>query len=270
MFSPTVEPPKDCPICLDERQYVNPNGQQWTTLNEMRKDRRKYVNMFRRETSNVVSIWTEPKFAIGQRALLILTEHGNILWDGISFIDEETVERIKREYGGLKAIAISHPHFYTSMIEWSKVFGAISVYIHADDKKWIMYNNYDQVPDADIVCWEGETLDILGDKQATMIRCGGHFDDSCVLHWRDYLFTGDTITVVADKHTTFMYSYPNMIPLPPEAIQKIWIAVKPYSYDRVYGLFNHSTISSRGREMVFESAQRYLKFIGSSPELIQK
>ena len=31
-FAGTEEPPAGCPICQDERQYIGPNGQQWTTL----------------------------------------------------------------------------------------------------------------------------------------------------------------------------------------------------------------------------------------------
>ena len=29
--------------------------------------------------------------------------------------------------GSLKAIAISHPHFYTTMVEWSRAFGGIPI-----------------------------------------------------------------------------------------------------------------------------------------------
>lgn len=30
-FAPTEEPPANCPICDDDRQYIGFNGQQWTT-----------------------------------------------------------------------------------------------------------------------------------------------------------------------------------------------------------------------------------------------
>ncbi len=35
-FAATEGPPEACPICEDERQYVNPLGQSWTTLDELR------------------------------------------------------------------------------------------------------------------------------------------------------------------------------------------------------------------------------------------
>jgi DNA-directed RNA polymerase subunit RPC12/RpoP len=31
-FAPSEAPPARCPICEDERQYVPPRGQTWTTL----------------------------------------------------------------------------------------------------------------------------------------------------------------------------------------------------------------------------------------------
>ena len=56
-----------------------------------------------------------PAFGIGQRALLVRTREGNILWDCVSLIDSDTVALIKA-LGGIYAIAISHPHYYTSMV----------------------------------------------------------------------------------------------------------------------------------------------------------
>ena len=91
-----------------------------------------------------------PGFAIGQRALLLRTAAGNILWDCISFIDDATVE-IVRSLGGISAIAISHPHFYASMVEWSRAFGDAPVHLHAADRRWVMR------ADANVTYWDGET-----------------------------------------------------------------------------------------------------------------
>ena len=52
--------------------------------------------------------------------------------------------------GGIKAIAISHPHYYSSMVEWSRAFGGVPIYLHAADRQWVMR------PDHAIVFWEGE------------------------------------------------------------------------------------------------------------------
>src|ERR671923_110458 len=82
-FAESTEPPLRCPICQDERQYVGWNGQQWTTLEELRRNRR---NEIREEEPGLVGIGTTPHFAIGQRALLVRSPSGNVLWDCISLI----------------------------------------------------------------------------------------------------------------------------------------------------------------------------------------
>src|ERR1700758_2119621 len=109
------EPPRSCPICQDERQYVGPLGQRWVSLDELQKTHR---NVFFEEGDKLWGIHTQPNFAIGQRALLLQTQNGGFLWDCLSLIDTDTIELVKA-LGGLSAIAISHPHYYTSMVEWS-------------------------------------------------------------------------------------------------------------------------------------------------------
>lgn len=66
-----------------------------------------------RDDLGLVGIGTEPSFAIGQRALLVRTPQGNVLWDSITLIDDATVDAV-RKLGGIRAIAISHPHYYSS------------------------------------------------------------------------------------------------------------------------------------------------------------
>jgi hypothetical protein len=86
-FPRSKKPPKACAICEDERQYVGMNGQEWTTLPAMRG---KYKNTIKEEEPGLYSISTEPKFGIGQRAFLLQTPHGNVLWDCIGMLDEPT------------------------------------------------------------------------------------------------------------------------------------------------------------------------------------
>jgi len=111
-----------CPICLDPRQYVPPTGQSWTTLTQLRSEN-KHKNLFhavdapRTSEAQLLAIRTEPQLAIGQSAYLVRTPQGNVLWDCITYLDDETVEAI-REYGGLQAIVISHPHFYSTHVEY--------------------------------------------------------------------------------------------------------------------------------------------------------
>ena len=62
-----------------------------------------------------------PSFAIGQRALLLRHPEGNVLWDCLTYFDDATVAEIER-LGGVSAMAISHPHYYSTMVEWADQF----------------------------------------------------------------------------------------------------------------------------------------------------
>src|SRR5579863_950180 len=133
-FPPSAEPPLTCPICTDSRQFVGLDGQQWTTLGELS---RKHHNIIQEQEANLYSIYTEPHFAIGQRAFLLQTPQGNVLWDCLALIDQPTMDAI-RELGGIAAIAISHPHYYTTMVEWSLAFDNAPIYLHSADRRWAM------------------------------------------------------------------------------------------------------------------------------------
>ncbi len=255
-YAASDQPPQHCTICEDERQYIGANGQRWMSLDDLRRD---HQNVFISLSPNLTSVVTEPKFAIGQRAHIIQTPDGNVLWDCISLINDATVEKIQ-SMDGLKAIAISHPHYYSTIVEWSRAFGNIPIYIHEGDKAHVTR------PDPVIQFWQGDTLSI-GDG-LTLIRCGGHFEGSAVLHWRDgadgqgVLFTGDTIFVVSDtRFVTFMYSYPNYIPLPARKVQRIVDMVKPFAFDKIYDAFGR-IVTEKGYESVIKSAERYVKAIG--------
>lgn len=245
-----------CAVCEDDRQYIKATGQQWTTHERMRLTNR---NSVRFEESGLIGIGIDPQFAIGQRALLVRTPDGNLLWDCVSLLDPALVEMVIA-LGGISAIAISHPHYYSSMIEWSRAFGDVPIYLHVADEQWVMR------PDKAIVFWDGEAK-VLG-NDLTLIRCGGHFDGGTVLHWQEgansqgALLSGDIIQVVADrKHVSFMYSYPNYIPLSTAAVERIVRAVEPFRYDRIYGAIWDTVIDRDGKAAVSRSAERYLQAI---------
>src|SRR6476469_4747900 len=189
-FPPSAEPAERCPICSDPRQYLPGGGQRWTTMEALRSAHR---NAVQRAEPGLYGIGTTPLFAIGQRALLVQHPAGNVLWDCVSLLDDATVD-IVNALGGLSAIAISHPHFYSAMVEWGRAFGC-PVYLHAADRAQVTR------PDPVLRFWDGETTS-LGEG-LTLIRCGGHFEGSSALHWaagaegRGALLTGDTVFVVA-------------------------------------------------------------------------
>jgi len=246
-------PRDDCPICEDERQYVGWGGQRWTTLRELR--RAGHRARIEEEGPDVIGIGAEPPTAIGQRALLIRTPAGNVLWDMITYLDDEVIARV-RELGGIRAIAISHPHYYGTMIDWAHAFGA-PVYLHAADRAWVAR------PDDAIVFWEGDVLELGGGL--TLINAGVHFDGGQVLHWDrpggGVLFTGDILQVVKDRRwVSFMYSYPNYIPERPWKVRRALALLEPYAFDRVYGAWWGHVVAADGAEAVRRSAERYLSF----------
>src|SRR5438067_13745972 len=132
-FDATAAAPSCCAICEDERQFVRDGGQQWTTLERLAAD---HHNRCEEEARQLLGIGTEPEFAIGQRALLLQSPGGNLLWDCISLLDDKTVAEVSAR-GGVRAIAISHPHFYSSMVEWAERFDA-KIFLHAQDRQCVM------------------------------------------------------------------------------------------------------------------------------------
>ncbi len=251
-FADTDQPPPECKICSDERQFVGWNGQQWTTLDDLQDSHR---NVVRLEEPGLYGIGMEPAFAIGQRAMLVTHPDGNVLWDCIPLLDEGLIAMVEG-IGGISSIAISHPHYYTSMIEWSKTFDC-PLHLHAADQQWVTR------PDPAIEFWEGETKHL--DNGVTLVRCGGHFDGGTVLHWpqgsggKGVILSGDILQVVQDRRwVSFMYSYPNLIPLPISAVRQIVDAVEPFEFDRIYGAWWKKTVLTDAKATVKRSADRYI------------
>jgi hypothetical protein len=256
-FGATEEPPARCPICEDPRQYLPASGQQWTTLAELRAGHR---NAWQECEAGLLGIGTVPEFAIGQRALLLRTAQGNFLWDCLTLLDDATVSLL-RSLGGLRGIAISHPHYYSAMVEWSRALGDVPIHLHTADREWV------RRPDKTIQFWEGEEMELA--PGVTLLRCGGHFAGGTILHWRDCadgrgaLLSGDILQVTPDRMVSFMFSYPNLIPLPAAAVETIGAKLAPLRFDRIYGAFWERVIRADAHEIVRRSVARYLEAIGS-------
>ena len=244
----TEQPPTECAICLDERQYVGHGGQRWTTPGQLAAKHRSEV---RELEPGLLGIGIEPRFGIGQRALLT----GGLLWDCVTLLDDAAAAAVEAA-GGLRAIAISHPHYYTAMVDWAERFD-VPILLHADDAEHVVR------PSPRIEHWTGERRALWDGLE--LLRLGGHFAGGTVCLWpggaggRGALLTGDIVQIVADPDwASFMWSYPNFIPLPAHEVERIRAAIEPLAFDRAYGAFWPSVMDGDAHAKVLRSADRYL------------
>jgi len=259
-FPESREPPASCLICEEERQFVNWKGQRWLNREEFAKAHRLVWG----DDLGLPGIAVEPGFAIAQRALLVREPDGCVLWDCVPLVTPEAVEYVK-SLGGLKAIAVSHPHFYGAVADWSEAFGGVPIYLHADDRQWVTR------PHPAIVFWQGEGHRLSDD--IALVRTGGHFAGATILHWRagaegrGALLTGDVAMVAMDRRSlSFMYSYPNLIPLNAKSVEGIAAAVAPLAFDRIYGGWWGRNIAAGARAAFDASVRRYLAAISDRPQ----
>jgi hypothetical protein len=247
-FPESDEPPAECPICSDDRQYVPADGQQWVTYDDVRSSHRADI---RGEQPRLTGIGIKPDFGIGQRALLVESPNGNVLWDCLPLLDD--MASFVESRGGLRAIAISHPHYYSTMVEWAYRFEC-PVLVHELEREWV------QRSDASVEFWSGDVRELWDDL--TLLRLGGHFPGGQVLHWRsgDALLSGDIVQVLpGSRRVSFMYSYPMLLPLPAREVQRIVAALEPWKFDRIYGAWWGRIVAADGKDVIRRSAERYLR-----------
>lgn len=253
-YADTAEAPSSCPICSDERQYLRPDGQRWTTLDELRSTGHR--GSLEEVEPGLTGISVEPEVGIGQRALLVQTPAGNLLWDTVGYVDDDLVAQVSAR-GGVAAIASSHPHMFGAQVAWSQRFGRVPVWVCAADREWV------QREDPVIRSWEDE-LEVLPGVQ--LVRIGGHFAGSAVAHLsgadgRGVLLSGDTVAGTPDRHwVSFMRSYPNKIPLSAATVEVVAARVLALDFDRLYDNFG-GRVAEDAAGWVRRSAERYVGWV---------
>ena len=240
-----------CPICLDDRQYMKYTDQRWLSYDDLRAGHGIRINPLRED---IYELFVSPAFSIGQKAHLVVTPHGNVLWDCIPLLDEPTFAFIQAK-GGLRAIAISHPHYYSLMAEWAKAFNC-PIYLHEANREWVM-DGEEQVD-----FFKGDHVTLL--PGLNVIHTGGHFPGSTLLHYRPYtgaapsLLIGDTLYLSRNnQHLSAMYSYPNFIPLPKAELFRVFDRVATLEFDSLFGAFEGQNVYAGGREIFRQSRRRY-------------
>ena len=110
-------------------------------------------------------------------------------------------DRVKiNSLGGIDAIVISHPHYYTTHVEWARKFNC-PVYLSIEDSKWLERTDVQDI--RKMIHGAAETI-LEG---VTAVTTGGHFDGSLVLHWGDKLFIADSLVTVP-VWTTLDHAWP--------------------------------------------------------------
>jgi glyoxylase-like metal-dependent hydrolase (beta-lactamase superfamily II) len=256
-YAQSTAVPDNCPVCEDERQYVGWNGQSWTTLGALRASHALRIE----DDGGLLGIGIAPDFAIPQRALLLPTDAGNILWECVSLVTDEAVAVLKAR-GGVDRIVISHPHFYAAMAEWSEALGNVPILLHAADRAWV------RRPSPNIEFWSGDAHRLS--DTVSLIRCGGHFPGSTALHWREgprsggALFPGDALQVVLDRrHVAFMYSYPNHVPMRTSDVRSMRERLAGFEFEDVFGYTWGRNIVGGARAAVDASFDRFIEFATS-------
>lgn len=254
----TPSPPTVCAICTDERQWVPPSGQRWTSLADLAAAG--HGCEVAEVEPGLVGIGVTPKVGIGQRALVVRTDAGALLWDPPGFLDDAAVAAV-RDAGGLDAISASHPHFYGVAVEWSRAFGGVPILLPEADADWLMR------PDAAVRWWSGAREVLPG---VTLVQCGGHFDGSAVVHWaggaggRGAMLVGDTVLVTPGcDRVAFMRSFPNFLPLPAARVRRVVETLARYPYDRIHGGWWSTTVATDAPAVVAASAESYLAWLGA-------
>jgi glyoxylase-like metal-dependent hydrolase (beta-lactamase superfamily II) len=255
-YAPSDAPPASCPVCEDDRQYVSWEGQQWTTHQALKQKYRLRIG----DDAGLLAMAVDPMWAIPQRVLHLRTDAGNILWESLGIVTDEAV-RALRDAGGVDRILISHPHFYSSMVEWSEALGGVEILLHEADREWV------RRPSDRIRYWRGDTLNLSDD--VTLINVGAHFPGSQALHWTkgprgQTLFPGDAPHVTQDRRQVcFMHSVPNFTPMKPSAVRRMRDLLAPFDYDDVYGFSWGRNILGNGKAVVEASFDRFLQQVAA-------
>ncbi|WP_166345281.1 hydrolase [Phytoactinopolyspora limicola] len=246
------EPPPDvCPICSDERQYVPATGQVWLSIRDLHEG-----GAVIRITQHSPILWglSAPGVGIGQQMLLLHTPQGNLLWDPLGFIDEQTVAWLRAQ-GPVLGIAASHPHMFGVQVSWSEALDDAPVLVNEADAEWLGRRS------PAITFWSGKHQVTEG---LTLYQIGGHFRGSTVAHWTGddgILLAGDTVMVNPDRVTTsFMRSYPNRLPLSAGVVNRIAAQLAPLSFEQVWSNFGNSITT--GADMAIQrSAERHASWV---------
>lgn len=153
------------------------------------------------------------------------------------------------------------------MVEWSRAFGGVPIWIHENDRRWIVR------PDPAVRIWAGTAQALPGGL--TLVHTGGHFEGQQVLLWprgaegKGALLAGDQPNVCADRRwVTFMRSFPNYIPLSGEAAERIVTVLLALRFDRIYGWTPDRVLQEDAKRSLERSLTRHLRALRGEHDVV--
>ena len=245
------QPPSECRVCEDERQWVPADGQRWTSLGELRARGTRIVSS--EVEPDLWGLRAEPAVGIGQQTMVVRTPSGTLLFDCVGYVDDEALELV-RSLGPTLAVAASHPHMYGVQTEWAHALGDVPVLVAERDREWVrrpspLVEHYD------------ERRQVA--PGLTLHRVGGHFRGQAVLEWAagaggaGVLLAGDAVFPNPDRRSvSFMRSYPNRIPLSGAVVLRIAGQLQELHFDRLYNNFG-AVVPSDAKGVLRRSAERH-------------
>src|SRR6478752_4396057 len=87
------QPPSECRVCEDERQWVPADGQRWTSLGELRARGTRIVSS--EVEPDLWGLRAEPAVGIGQQTMVVRTPSGTLLFDCVGYVDDEALELVR-------------------------------------------------------------------------------------------------------------------------------------------------------------------------------
>ena len=151
-------------------------------------------------------------------------------------------------------MSLSHPHFYSAMASWGRAFDC-PVLVHAADREWV------QDHDPCLEFWSGMKLELL--PGVNVHNFGGHFPGNSILHIEDSgtVLSGDTVLVTLDqKHVSFMWSYPQLVPLPTSEVERLAARFEELDFDTLHSAFyERGSIDIGAKDAIRRSARRHIE-----------
>ena len=179
-------PPSFCPLCLDARHVVPPNG--WRFL-DVATAQAAWPTCWEELEPGAWRFWNDPVEGIGPSGYLLIGPDGNVFFECCSVFDEKALAKIAA-LGGINVISASHPHSYGALWQLQDRFDP-ELALPAADFVWSA---------ALRVTWPWDDwLAILPGME--LYRTAGHFDGHAVLHdrARRLVLCGDALKFELDS-----------------------------------------------------------------------